>query len=257
MEYKYNVGELKRFIAESSKNEFSPVIGAGVESTDKSNNRKAYKDAQKRVKDFDEGGKEYEPSNKKVEPNGDDFNGTTLGYEFNNDPGKDYTERVKHQASGHYAGKMGAENGIEQDPSVEFNDKSYNYMKDREEKRQKAKADRKGSGLVGSEQEKHDPDIFKKNPMFENVKTVQFKHNTKFLNEAHMISRIPDEMKLEGQKFHMKDGVGNDYLVEWNHNNANVISHTNPIELNENLARMRALAGYNPEINTKTKRKQL
>ena len=50
----YKVGDLRRRIAESSQ-EFKPIIGTGVESDNKKNNDKSYKESEKRAKDFDGG----------------------------------------------------------------------------------------------------------------------------------------------------------------------------------------------------------
>ena len=46
------------------------------------------------------------------------------------------------------------------------------------------------------------------------ISVLNFK-NTTFLNESHMISRIPDEYKVEGKKFIMEDKNNTEYLVEW------------------------------------------
>ena len=43
---------------------------------------------------------------------------------------------------------------------------------------------------------------------------IRFK-NTSFVTENHMISRIPDEYKINGKKFIMEDKNSNEYLVEW------------------------------------------
>ena len=54
--------------------------------------------------------------------------------------------------------------------------------------------------------------------MYENVnlfspKRLIFKKTT-FVNESQMLSRIPEEYKVDGQKIYMKDCKGNEYIVE-------------------------------------------
>jgi hypothetical protein len=80
------------------------------------------------------------------------------------------------------------------------------------------------------------------------VKTVIFK-KTEFLTEGHMISRIPDEFKNEGTTFKMKDKTGNEYLVEWSDNKANIIDHKNKKGLVESVNRMKELFNYKPADN--------
>ena len=54
MEQIISVKALKKLISEGS-NEFKAKIGPNVESEDKKNNGKAYRDAKKRAQDFDGG----------------------------------------------------------------------------------------------------------------------------------------------------------------------------------------------------------
>ena len=82
------------------------------------------------------------------------------------------------------------------------------------------------------------------------VKTVLFK-KTEFLNEAHMISRIPDDFKKNGTSFKMKDKNGSEYLVEWDNNKANIIEHVNKKGMDESISRMKELFDYRPS-DTKT-----
>ena len=76
-----------------------------------------------------------------------------------------------------------------------------------------------------------------------NVKTAYFK-KTVFLTEGHMMSRIPDEFKSEGNMFRMKDKTGNEYLLEWRDNRAEIVSHSNKQGMNESIERMKALYGF-------------
>ena len=76
------------------------------------------------------------------------------------------------------------------------------------------------------------------------IKTVVFKKTT-FLTEGHMISRIPDEFKNEGCTFRMKDKTGNEYLIEWSDNRANILEHEDKQKFNESIDRMKSLFNYN------------
>lgn len=87
-----------------------------------------------------------------------------------------------------------------------------------------------------------------------NIKTVYFK-KTEFLTEGHMLSRIPDEFKTEGEQFKMKDKTGNTYLVEWKNNKGVIIGHNNYQGFNDSINRMKNLYEYKSE-DTKTTNKQ-
>ena len=59
-----------------------------------------------------------------------------------------------------------------------------------------------------------------------------------------MMSRIPDEFKVEENVFRMKDKTGNEYLLEWKNGKAEIISHSNKQGMNESIAKMKALYDY-------------
>ena len=42
----------------------------------------------------------------------------------------------------------------------------------------------------------------------------------------------------------MKDNTGNEYLVEWSDNRANILEHEDKKKFNESIDRMKALMGY-------------
>ena len=76
-----------------------------------------------------------------------------------------------------------------------------------------------------------------------------------------MIKRIPDDYKVDGNKFLMKDSKGNEYLVECKKDAlCESFVHVNVIEYNcgkqvldEALAKFNHLSGYkSSEYNTKT-----
>ena len=268
MEKTFKVGDLKRFIAESS-NEFKPVLGVNVEKDNKSINDKAYKDAKQRAKDYDGGLENVGGKRVKYEKN--DANRTTLDYEPEN-VSDDYKKRVKAQVDG-YTSELEKNNKIEKSGDFSDNENIYNGIKKSGQELHNGEKDMKKSGLQGREWPEK---VFDKEEMYEskegfdmkqminrmrilqensetvnneslnenrNIKTIFFK-KTEFLTEGHMLSRIPDEFKTEGEQFKMKDKTGNTYLVEWKNNKGVIISHSNKQGMNESLNRMKDLYSY-------------
>ena len=270
MEVTYKVGDLKKLIKESS-NEFKAVIGPNVESEDKKNNGKTYKDAKKRAKDYD-GGLSKELGKEKTDYVKTDANRTTLDYEPEN-ASEDYKKRVHAQVKG-YTSVAEMENGLEKTGDFSNNDNIYNGIKKSGKEIHKNVEDFKKSGLQASQM----PDkTFNKGEMYEskdgvdmrnmmntlkaksftpksvlkedkNIKTVFFKKTT-FLTEGHMVSRIPDEFKKDGEQFKMKDKNGSEYIVEWNNGNANIISHTNKTKIEESFKKFHELSNYSSNDN--------
>lgn len=254
MEQVLTVKAIKGLIKESQQ-EFKAKLGNGVESGNKVNNGKAYSDAKKRAKDFD-GGLSDKIGEKKAEYKKEDFNKTLMDYAPDNVT-PEYKERVKKEFV----------NGDDE------NEKIYKEFKKSGEEQQKNEKELKKSGLQAREW----PDeVFDKDNMYESrdgfdmrkmlnslnekttrkqfneshVKTVLFK-KTEFLNEAHMISRIPDDFKKNGTSFKMKDKNGSEYLVEWDNNKANIIEHVNKKGMDESISRMKELFDYRTS-DTKT-----
>lgn len=267
MEITCKVGDLKRIISESS-NEFKAVLGPNVEKENNSNNDKAYKDAKKRAKDFD-GGLNKEVGEEKAKYEKNDFNKTTLDYTPEN-ADDNYRKRVHAQVKG-YSSEQEMNNGIEKSGDFSDNENIYKAIKKSGEEYQDNEKKFKKSGLQAREW----PDeTFEKNTMYEsidgfnmrkmidtiankernfssvsenksnnNVKTVYFKKTT-FLTEEHMLSRIPDEFKKEGERFKMKDKTDNEYLIEWKNNRGRIVEHNNKSGLNESINRMKSLFEY-------------
>ena len=237
MEVTYKVGDFRKLVMESS-NEFKAKIGDGVESENKKNNDKSYKDSEKRAKDFDGGLKEPEKPNNYEKTDG---NRTTIDYNPEN-ASKEYKERVHAQAKG-YTSAAEEKNGIEK--IGDFNDVAYKGIEKDGKRLHKETEDDKKKGLTGS---KMPEGTFKKEDMYEgkNIKTVYFK-KTQFMNESHMKTRIPDEFKIEGNVFKMKDKTGNTFLVEWSSNNATILDREDKKGLVESVNRMKQLFGYNSE----------
>ena len=266
----YRVGDLRKLMAESSS-EFKAKLGDGVESADKENSGKAYKDAEKRAKDFDGGGKEgYWKGD--AEYKKEDYNGTTLDYNPENAT-DEYKKRVHAQAKG-YTSEAEMNNDIEKIGDFSDNEKIYQGIKDAGHKKHEDEKEENTAGLKGRCRKEG---YFDRDEMYESVdarnmremidslkassngqpvneqksvKTVYFK-KTCFLSEEHMMSRIPDEFKCEGSKFRMKDKTDNIYLLEWRGGKAVVLEHNNKNGMNESMSRMKELMDYQTKT-TKT-----
>ena len=244
--YSYSVGELKALIAESSQ-EFKAVLGPNVERDNKKNNSESYKESKKRAEDFDGGLNEPKKNKlgKKI-----DGNKTTLDYNPSNEPDKKYKDRVNAQAKG-YTSDLEEKNGNKRG-GAEFDDegrilKQFNDARDNAEN---IKKDLQKGGLVGRTL----PDeVFDKNHLNEDApkpKRLKFKH-TKFVNENQMLSRIPEEYKIDKQIIHMIDAADNEYIVECTLSQrsgmieTNIVNHRNKKVMNEQVNRMFALMDYN------------
>ena len=235
----FSVKELKGLIQESS-NEFKAKLGPGVKSGNETNNGKAYRDAEKRAKDYDGGLADSVKIAKYDKTKEADQNRTTLDYEVDN-VDQAYKDRVKAQAEG-YTSVAEKENGIEKQGDFEGNKRIFDALKDDSDKWKDEREMVKRGGLTA----RTTPEgIFEHDSLYEgrNVKTAYFKKTT-FLTEGHMMSRIPDEFKVEENVFRMKDKTGNEYLLEWKNGKAEIISHSNKRGMDESIERMKALYGF-------------
>ena len=243
------VGELRSIIMESS-NEYKAVMGKGVETDNKKNNEKSYKESTKKAKDFDGGLKE--PKKIEVDRSGDN-NRTTLGYTPSSEPSKEYKERVKAQAKGYIT--PDAEKRGSKDDDGEYDDDAriYKSIKDNETKKIEKKAEIAKSGLVGDKLDKG-----KRNTMFKESTTPKTKRlifkKTTFMNESQMLSRIPEEYKVDGQKIYMKDKSDNEYIVEFTQSQRTgqldtyVVGFNNDRIICENVNRIHQLFNYDTNV---------
>lgn len=249
-----NVGNFRQQIKESA-NEFNAKLGAGVESTNKKNNDKSYKESAKKT-----GVKTTEPKKTKELDRSDDMNCTTLDNTTWGNVGEKFKEKIKAQAQG-YTSTLEKQSKTERNAEFDNDARIYKSMKKNADARNKAKSEIEHSGIVGSKTPKKE-----KNTMYENVnlpspKRLVFKKTT-FINEAQMLSRIPEEYKVDGQKIYMKDCKGNEYIVEcrkcdYNGNVETIIlNYNNEQILNEKVNRMWELFNYDSAKNTGTFKKQ-
>ena len=242
MEKKYNVGDLRRIIKErvETKNEFEPVFGKHVPEDNKKINDEAYKDIEKETKDYDGGlGSDRHKKGESVTP-ANNRGMSDLDYDSISKP---FKEKVKAQIKGYTSAEN--EKLHKDEPFGNAYYDSNNLSKDianhaKEAKKEKDKS--KTDGLVSSKYKKETEE--NSDTMFESkISKIQFKH-TQFLSEGHMLSKVPDEFKVEGKRFIMKDTADNEYLVEWTDKKPNVTKKINKTQVNEEMNRIKALYGY-------------
>ena len=247
---KISVGELRRILNEETKNEFKPVQFGNKESAEI--NRKAYSDIKKETNDYD-GGLTKDKNKLGGGISATDNKGMhDLTYDSINKP---FQDKVKSQMKG-YASKD-AETKHKGEPfgNATFDDNGniYKAATDHAEMVKKGKDAATEIGLTGRELNKNEVEKLR-TTMGESkkIKMLTFK-NTQFLSEGHMMSRIPDEYKTEGNRFVMKDSADNQYLVEWHTNEPMVTKKPNMKLVNEQKERMKQLWGYkSAESHTST-----
>ena len=235
----YSVSELRRIVKESA-NEFLPKFGTKkLQSNNKEINDKAYKETSTKVKSYD-GGARNEKKNINY-PFSDNRGMEDLQYNNMND---DFKNKVKSQLKGYTSAD--AEKKHKNDPygNAEFND--IKGIEDKAKELQKGKDVAKQIGLTSREIDKKDFENQQKSVFENKVTTIRFK-NTTFITENHMLTKVPDNFKIEGKTFIMKDKVNNEYLVEW-HEEPIV---TNKSKINEQKNRIQELFNYTrSESNT-------
>lgn len=254
--YKYRFGDLKAGIRESAdrgksnaktrileaetKNEFKPVFGKNVPEDNKKINSQAYKDIDKETKSYDGGLTKKNKDSKAVTP-ANNRGMSDLDYDSISD---DFKARAKAQIKGYVS--VEDEKNHKDEPFGNAYYDSNGLSKEIEKHAEDAKKEKdkmQTDGLVGSkykkETEKSSDDMFES----KKISKIQFKH-TQFLSEGHMLSKVPDEFKVEGKKFIMKDTAGNEYLVEWQEKKPNVTKKLNEIEKSKEFDRIKALYEY-------------
>jgi hypothetical protein len=231
-------------------NEFKPIT---FNDGNKSINDKAYSDIKKETEKYDGG-----LTNKDSKKLGGGISATDnkgmhdLAYDNISKPFKD---RVKSQMKGYVSKDAEDKHKNDEFGNATF-DKDENIY---DAAKEHAKAVKQGKdtaaeiGLTGRELNKND--IEKNTETMEEskkIKMLSFK-NTKFLSEGHMMTMIPDEFKVEGKRFIMRDGADNQYLVEWTAKEPNVTKKLNMTLVNEQKERMKQLWGYkSAEAKTST-----
>ena len=207
----YTFSEIQAIIKES--NEFKPKKGVNVERDNARNNEKAVDDIMKETEKLEvKAKKEERKTNPELEK---DLNKTTLDLDFAYEPSDDYKERVKAQVHGFPSKQNEETTDIEKNDSLDFegNKSFYEEQSEKSKNHSKLKSDIKHSGLTSRELDKEnfkDKKIFKEN---KTMKRLHFK-NTRFLSESQMLSKVPEDYKVDGNIFLMKDSVGSEFIVE-------------------------------------------
>lgn len=246
----YTLSEFCRVLKESQ--EFKARKGKNVEREDKENNDKAVNDILKQSKKFDGG---LSDEKKKENPRDiTDYNKTTLDNDFAYEPSKEYKDRVKAQVHGFPSVANEKNSKIkEENDSLDFEGNEDFYEQNAEKRKEVADA-RQTDKHAGLKSHNLPKETFKDNTLYTNeskkMKRLNFS-KTVFLNESEMMKKIPDDMKIDGNKFYMKDAVGNEYLVECVKDKAiqdlihtKVIDYKNKEKINETFKRMKELYGY-------------
>lgn len=246
----YTLSEFCRVLKESQ--EFKARKGKNVEREDKENNDKAVNDILKQGKKFDGG---LSDKKKKENPRDiTDYNKTTLDNDFAYEPSKEYKDRVKAQVHGFPSVANEKNSKIkEENDSLDF-EGNEDFYKQNAEKRKEVADARQTDKHAGLKSHNLPKETFKDNTLYTNeskkMKRLNFS-KTVFLNESEMMKKIPDDMKIDGNKFYMKDAVGNEYLVECVKDKAiqdlihtKVIDYKNKEKINETFKRMKELYGY-------------
>lgn len=243
----YSVGQLRQIIKESTdeKKEFKAVK---YNDENKKINDSAYNEMEKATKKYD-GGMTKEKNF--TLPKDDNKGMESLRIENNND---EYSERVKSQLKGFPSKQAEDIHKNEKLGNAQYgNDDVVKQFKDKAEASLNGRRRATEIGLTGRELTKQEVDsqykdksLFKENK----IKKLTFK-NTVFLNENHMISRIPDMYMVEGNKFIMRDKNANEYIIEWHSDKPNVTRHFTSENILAEQNKMKHLFNYNSSDNYK------
>lgn len=260
----YNLSEFCRVLRESQ--EFNAKKGSdNIDKENEKNNGKAVKDTLEKTKKYDGG--VQNKTNKREDPRDTDTEytrGDMLHYRYRFEPNEKHKADVEAQVGGFFSdtnkknSKIKDENG---GLDFEGNDEYFeDSKKDFEKMSDKYYALRK-AGLTANKRAEFDKDFdkgLKDKGIFKESKKMKRLHfnKTVFLNEEHMLNKIPDDMKYDGNTFYMKDSVGNEYLVECKKDNiieeyiyTNVVGYRNKERINETFKRMKQLYGYKSSNN--------
>lgn len=256
MEYReYRIGDLKAKLRENlennksvskksvleAKNEFEPVFGKNVPQDNKKINTQAYNDIKKETGAYDGGLGSYRSKKGEALTPANNRGMSDLDYDAISKP---FKERVKAQIKGYPS----AENeklhknepfGNAYYDSNELSKDIADHAKEAKKEKDKSKTDGLVSSKYKDETEKNSDTMFES----KKISKIQFKH-TQFLSEGHMLSKVPDEFKVEGKRFIMKDTADNEYLVEWTDKQPNVTKKLNKTQVNEEMKRIKALYDY-------------
>lgn len=244
----YTISELLNEVS-NTKQEFKAKIGNGVESSNKREQEKAVRDITKDAEKMDNPRRNQKDKElPAVEPN--DYNKTTMDVRFEADAPQSYKDRVRAQALGYPSVQNMEKNDYATYLDFDGNKDFYNDRKKMSDHRNEIEKQERESGLKARLKTATD---YSNKTMFENKdylpkKRLVFK-NTMFLSEAQVIKAVPEDYRIDENRFYMQDKTGTDYLVEckadpFGYVHVEVVNRLNKTEVNEELDKMRRLADY-------------
>ena len=238
---RYTISELRNALKESSS-EFKPKLGDGVESGNKTNNRKAVKDIQNSVSEYDGGIKVVNRQFDKPA----DKNKTTIDVKFNEvQPGKEWEDRVEANVHGFPSVENEKNSEAKKNESLDYegNKEFYDWRKKLQDDRTEEDNWKETAGIAGN---KKRPEIFENK---QTLKRLKFKRSI-FENEQKAIAKVPEEYKTDGNRFIMMDAQGTEYLMEctidkeFGYVKVEAKKRLNEAKSDDELNRMRSLYGY-------------
>lgn len=247
LEEYYTIGELLQINEESVRNEFKPKFGNGAEHNS-NNNDKAVKEIIKNASELD---KDAHRDDTPVKPRVEfpDYNKTTLDVNFEYEPDDAWKERVKAQVEGYPSVQNKEKNGYDKSLGFDGNENFYKARKEMSNDRNDLDTIERESGLK-ARIKKDEIDYSNKTPFNEakQIKRLIFK-NTTFLSESQVLSKVPEDYRVDENRFYMRDKTGTDYLIEckadpFGYVHMQVVNKFNKQVINEELEKMKRLAGY-------------
>lgn len=246
----YKVSDLMRTIEESAKNEFKPVFGKGVTQGNKVND-KAYADMNKETQDYYKGIADIKQRAAKGYDYSDGKGMTDLQFTAPVDPKrvKDYEAQLK----GYVSAEAEKLHKNDEFGNADFGtDKSIKQFKNNAKQHKDNRTKATMIGLTGRELNKQDVQNVRHTVFGENkLRRFTFK-NTQFISESDMLAKVPDEVKVEGKRFVMRDANRTEYLVEWHKFGPDVTKQLNPQLVNEELNKIKKLYGFERGENKTT-----
>lgn len=283
-ETRYSLNELQRILTEKANNEFRPKFGkfgnTNVESENTKNNEKAVKDIINQtgavtatIGGIVENGNKVDIKDTRRQ----DPNKTTLNLRFANKPNKSYLENNIDANVQGYPSKANMDSHKDDEEEKEMQahksgsdfleaekERSKNFNDTRIKKDKEGLAARTHEDLSGGHYTIGDKNKKSTNES-KTMKRLHFK-NTRFLSEAQMLNKVPEEYKTDGNRFYMRDNTGTDYLVEcivddtFKTTQLTVLNKINKTEVNEQIKRMQQMYDYNSSDyfnNTNAKSRKL
>ena len=283
----YTIGEFLQ-LHESANSEFNPKFGNGAERNSKAN-EKAVKDILNNAQELDKKAWK-EKKERKPEIEFEDYNKTTMDVNFEYEPSKEWKERVKKLATVGTESDRADRNEKERQKGIVGRNNTDHKAKDYSDKNAfvnevalNTPISPKVNGANRIQQFTHDPadpgqegDISMSDGIsdktqnqrktvaesFKPLKRLKFK-NTVFLSESQVLAKVPEDYRVNENKFYMQDKTGTDYLVEcksdpFGYVHMEITNKLNKKIINEELDKMRKLADYNyKDDNVKIDKSQI